>query len=296
MAEVSLIIPLLTGCVREDRSACAKETHLYVKVQPAEFYGGSSVPVEEATVYLFDRNERFISQLDVTREQIENSIPVRITVSPSDNPWAVVWGNAKGNGQVSGLEPSARMDEVLLTQGKDAEGYDTAPGNLFYGIRQISGKETEEVTITLKIGRAGITVRGLDRDTTAEDYYFTVDTGYGGYDFAGSPKARATEMKIQGVFDAKHDLVTRQPFNMVHYPAEGTNRGGDTAGAVINLWKVNGGNPELLASASEDASGRPIIPEAGKKINVLMYFRDDGSMEVAVAITDWDEIYQWNEW
>lgn len=296
LAGVSLITPLFTGCIREDRSACATETDLYIKVQPAEFYGGSSAPVEEATVYLFDHNKRFISQIGVSRQQIESNIPVRISVSPSDNPWAVVWGNIKENEQVSGLGPSAQMDEVLVMLKKDSEGYDIAPDNLFYGIKKLSGSGTEEVTISLKVGRVELTVKGLPQDARAEDYYFTVDAAYGGYDFEGSPLAHATEMKIQGVFNANHDLTTQQPFNMVHYPTGDTNRGGETAGAVINLWKVNGGNPELLASAIEDSSGRPIKPEAGKKTNVLIYFRDDGSMEVSVVITGWDEIYQWNEW
>ena len=288
-------MPLLTGCIREDRSACATETDLYIKVQPAEFYGGSS-PVEEATVYLFDRNKRFISQVGVSREQIDNNVPVRISISPSDSPWAVVWGNIKEKEQVSGLGLYTQMDEVLVMVEKDAEGYDMSPDNLFYGIKQISGSKTQEVIIAVKVGRVELTVKGLPRDATAEEYYFTVDAGYGGYDFEGSPRARATEMKIQGVFNVNHDLLTQQPFNMVHYPKGDTDLNGDNTGVVVNLWKVDSGNPTLLASVDKDASGKPIKPEAGKKTNVLIYFHGDGSIGVAVVITGWDEIYQWNEW
>jgi len=123
-----------------------------------------------------------------------------------------------------------------------------------------------------------------------------VDAHYGGYDFEGSPQARDIEMKLQGVFNDGHDLITQKPFNMVHYPQAGTDRSGEGRNAVINLWKATGGNDELLASADRDTSGRPIVPQAGKMLNVLIYFRDDGSMEVTVIITGWDEVYQWNEW
>lgn len=281
---------LLTGCIRDERGDCARTTVIYITV--AAGIEGGSPPVGGATVYLFDPDKLYVTQVAVSREQIEAHTPIAVPVSGRGNR-AVVWGNTGGSEVLTGVEHGIPMSDMTVALRRDAEGYAMQPGDLYYGIVELTGEDGQTVVISPKTARVGLTVKGLPGDARAEDYYFTMETYYDAYDFAGAPLAGNAEMKFTGVFDSRHDLVTPQPQRAVHYPQQAARNGATQQYAVVNLWKKDG---ELLASANKDINGMPLRPQAGKTTNILLDFTQTGGLRVAVVITDWDEIWQWEEW
>lgn len=294
---IILAASLFAGCIREDRSDCIRETAIHITVQPEEI-GGKLTPVEGATVYLFDRNRRYTGQVSVSREEIENHTPVIIPVPPFCGDWVVIWGNVTDREILRDLTEGASMEDVILDLRKDNEGYAKYPDKLFYGISQLSGNSTEEVLISPKTARVNITVKGLPTEAGANDYYFTLDSHYDGYNFTGEPHQEKVRIKLEGEFNDEHDLATTGSYDIIHYPPVNTGGYGKTEQhSVIGLWKASPkDNDVLLASADRDTTGRFIIPQAGKTMNILIYFKGNGEIEIVVVITKWNEVYQWNEW
>ena len=286
---------MFAGCVGENLNDCALETEVFITVLPDE-YRGKFTPAEGATVFLFDQHRRFLTQVAVSKEQIEYRLPVRLPLPPSARPWAAVWGNLGDREQILNLAEGASPEEVIVRVRRDAEGNRMSPDDLFYSMKQLSGVPSEEIVISPKTARINIRVKGLPAQADANDYYFTTQTHYDGYDFAGTPQAGTTGSKFPGILDEKHDLITPRPYNLIHYPAEGTMQGKGEQ-AVVGLWKKSGsGAGNLLASVTHDTNGRPLAPQAGKTTNILIHFRSTGEISIELVITGWNEVYQWDEW
>ena len=294
LAVILSVTSLITGCIREDLGNCPAQTALQITVRSDES-GGKFTPVEGAAVYLFDHNRRYITQIPVSGREIENNTPVNIPVSPLSKTWAVIWGNIKDNENITGLSEGKSIDEVILDLRKEDNGYAKAPDGLFYGIKQLSGKSAEEIIISPKTARIRLTAKGLSADTSVSGHYFTLESHYDGYAFSGAPHPENIRIKMEGEFDGEHDLVTPEPYDIIHYPLD--TRQGEEPHCVINLWRVaTGGKDTLLTSAEKDSDGGLIIPRPGKTTNILIYFKNSGEIIITVVITDWNEVYQWNEW
>jgi len=290
---ILMSILLLTGCIHENLEECPQEIFLSIKVltESDEDY---NVPVDGATVYIFDQDGNYLSQIPVRGDQISKKELIALPIEQNSQSWIVVWGNIKNRESISPIKPGASMDKILIGLKKDEDGFTSSPDDLFYGIKQMSGLLCEEIEIAPKTGRINLTVKGL-QDTTSENYYFTIETHYDGYSFAGVPHKDRISMKFPGVLNRENDLVTPQAYNLIHYP--------QTAGRnenyypTVKLWKKNKtGSDELLLAVNKDINNEPIIPQRAKTLNVLLRFQENGEIEVTVVLTGWNEIAEWLEW
>ena len=136
-----------------------------------------------------------------------------------------------------------------------------------------------------------MTVKGADATDPAR-YFFTMETAYNGYNFAGSPQMRDARVKFPEIH-ARGDLLVTPVYNMIHYP---TQRSDDSSAQIRFFKTINTEEAEMLAAIDKDVNGQPIAPPAGKTTNILITFDGSGGFDVTVVITGWDEKYQWNEW
>lgn len=274
--------------VKEDSSDCEQKTLLYIVVEAVD---GEMPLMEGATVFLFNKDRTYRTSIPVSAEDIARSVPISIPYDKKDLPWAVVWANLDEREQVSVPVKESIIESMFVNMQKDADGYAIPMGDLFFKIQQLSGRSVEYITISLKPGRIFVTVKGLTDIQDAQQYYFTVDSPYGGYDFAGSPVwSGKTEMKLPGILK-ENDLVTPQAYDMVHFPSATDSK------ATVNLFKKTiTKTDQLLASADKDMNGKPIVLLAGKTTNVLIDITGNGELKVSVVITDSGEIHQWDEW
>lgn len=98
-----MLLPLLFGCIREDRSDCfpVAETRFVVLKIVDEATGQDITQTGEAgsaVLYLFSQGGRFVDRISVTRERIMKRAPIPLPDGTPGRCRAVVWANA-GTGQ-----------------------------------------------------------------------------------------------------------------------------------------------------------------------------------------------------
>lgn len=278
-----LLLLSISCCIKEDIAECEQTTSLYIVVS-AE--GGETV--NGATLFLFNDNGTYLTSKQVSAKDIAESVPIIVSYNKRHAPLAVVWGNLGDAEQVLPPTSGASLESLFIIMKKNAAGNAIPMDHLFFATKQLSGVPVEVIEIVQKTGRIAITVKGLPEGGRAEQYYFTVETAYGDYNFAGTPLADKMTLKLPGIF-AGNDLVTPEAYHSVDFSSG--------IGAIVNLYRDDGtGNIQLLASADKDVNNRPIFLPAGKTTNVLIKLLEMGDIEVSVVITGPDEIYQWNEW
>lgn len=274
-----------TGCLYEDRDECDLKSILYVVVETgSEDYGDVS---DGATLFLFNSDRTYLSSVEVSAEDIANNVAVPVEYGRDNLPWAVVWGNLGDSERISPQTVGAVMESMLVSMQEGGDGYAAVPDNLFYGMKQLAGNAEEYVAITPKTGRIAISVRGLPGDA-AGDYYFTVATPYGSYDFAGTPLPGGATINVP------YSPAVTAVHNMFHFPPAGTE--GESLAVSFYMRNTETGEGLLLATAGGSASGQPIMIYRERTTNVLIDLTNAGSTDIAVVITDWDDIYQWGVW
>lgn len=286
-----VVIGLLVGCVFDDSEECtSNQSEIYIIVK-SPLGEDAYVSVNGAVVYLFGQDERYIGSVQVLESQIKNLGVIDIPVALEQDPWAVVWGNTGGRMPTPTPQPGDTMEEVILSLQEDEEGFAIPADDLYYGIAQLSSS-LNKIVISPITTRVIITVKGLSNTDESTDYYFTIDTQYGGYDFLGNPIAKEMRIKLPGEFNQRKDLITLEPYHIIHYP---DNPFSDDASITIGLWEVitGGQEPRLLISGDRDVRGMRFFPISGKTMHILIIYTDSGVPHVDVVVTDWDEIHQW---
>lgn len=278
----------LAGCVRDNTDDCYYDSRLYIVVESQSGdYGGD---VTGASFYLFDDGRSLLSSQWVTGEDIAGNVAIPVSYNRNHLPWAVAWGNY-GDGQAP-VPPGETMDNMYISMERGDDGYTLPADNLFYGMKRLSGLDVETVAITPKTGMIAITAVGFAQDDTSQEYYFTVDTPYDRYDYAGTPLSGTATLKLDAAFQGTV-LRTPQGYRLFHFPEAGG--GGESA--TVSLYMV-GGSPDgsdlLLASADRDENGVPITILRERTTNVLLDI--SAGLEIRVVVTGWDVIYQWDEW
>lgn len=285
------MLPLQTSCIKEDMANCKCKALLYI-VADREGADKADDP-DGATVFLFNSDRTYSSFIQVSAEDMAEGKAVPVSYSCDNLLWVSVWGNLGDSEEVSPLILGTGMGDMYVAMIKDSEGYAVAMDYLFFGAKQLSGEAEDHVVISPKTGRIAITVKGL-QDYDPDRYFFTVNTPYSRYDFAGNPLPAQATLRFSGVFRGS-DLVTAEPYHLVHFPSLGA----DGGYLVVELYRRNSESdePQLLATASKDIHNQPIAILRGKTTNVLIAIASQGGVEVSVRITDWDEVInQWDEW
>ena len=294
------------SCVKEEMSVCAgdeeqEETFLYLKVVDSS--SGEDITnsgeVDIVDLFIFKPDGCFFEHITVSADSIMNGIPILIKGRSTKDLWVSAWGNLKGNQIVSAVTGDCKMSEMLITLNSCNEGYALSPDDLFFGIKQLSNATVtkasyqEHITISQKVARMNIIVKGLPLDISESDYFFTICDGSNGYSIEGEPINSYVEMRQFGKFHKETDNFITDAFNLVHAAS------GDhcmTINLHYNATNVTTKAQSIIVSATKDSDGNLIAPKAGKTTNILIDLTQGEEAIISMEITPWDEIYQWVVW
>lgn len=243
------------------------------------------------------------------------------------------WGNIGGETIVQNehLQGAAMGSEFLNLNAHDvhSEFWWRSPGDMFFGLSTIAlgeggetradGTRVHEVRISQKNARVAVTARGLPAGASADDFFFSLCEQNDCYSFDGTPMmvGHMTKIREEGAFMPNGDFVSLTPFfiipsidptdvggcvsgvcvyqtrqaaaNAVEGQTRRTRAEGDTKGDIDGEGNVN-----FSGKATEDVDGNHLAFYAGQTTNVLFEFASDGQVEIHVAITAWNEVYQWS--
>ena len=261
-----MLLPLLFGCIREDRSDCfpVAETRFVVLKIVDEATGQDITQTGEAgsaVLYLFSQGGRFVDRISVTRERIMKRAPIPLPDGTPGRCRAVVWANAGTGQRFHSPAAGSRIEDRAVSLIEEDDTFHHTPDDLFFGRARLgpTGEAaSEEITLIRKNARIHITARGLDRNTPEDLYYFTVEIPDDGYDFAGNPISGTAHVHRTGTFRDNGDFSTDGTFNLVH-----TDEADSQADEVIvNLYERMSARSadRLLASVTEVDGDRISLP------------------------------------
>jgi hypothetical protein len=277
---------LTSSCIKDDLSNCG----VSLRVKAINASGNDITATGQAgtvILYIFDNNKHFVEEKKISKQDVQNNIPVEFRGKSFTNYWVVVWSNLEDKQQVTDLKQGMLMKEALVQLKENAEAYAINPDDLFHGFSQITTSIqsqtaiNNEVVISRKTALLNIVVRGLKLDQS-DKYHFKINgASQNAYDFEGKLRGEGIEYKQNGEFNTQGTLFASYPFTVFDLI--------DGNSFSISIYR----DDELLALV-HTSSGKPIIPQIGVTNNILIDLTT--TLDATIKITDWDVMYYWFEW
>lgn len=273
------------------------ETVIYIRVdnsvtpQPSSYEGYENV--DNTNIYIYDADLKLERVVNYSRYDIENRTPVKVVYPRGHRPVVIAWGNLNGAQVVEGTDTGGSISSgrIRLTKMND---YFIAPDRLYYGGKELSDEPIQEVTISPWVGRINITAKGIvDLSDHPQDYYFTIESRYDGYDFYGNAVEGNALIRADAEIEIRkeEELLSHEPISMIAFPP------GDKSHAIkVSVYRKSITGDHLLGSAVTDVEGHNITTHPGKNTNVLLDFNQGGGMNVHIKITPWEHVFEWTVW
>lgn len=275
-----------TGCIADDLSGCFRGISMKVEVDAP----GEETAVKDISLYVYDDNDKL---LDIIHTDKDGTIILDYPGTTATLR-CVAWGNVKNAPvTVTALKPGDPLAKGFVslqkTTGRDAADTYRSPSDLFFGTLQIENNRTPgrtdivELPVSRKVASMNITVRGftLLAGTTSGKFSVVVHETPSRVDFTGRFSGTPAAYAPQGSLNAKNEFIV-PAFNL--FPTAG--------GAPLTVDLYHEGT--LLKSVTTDSAGRPIVPQVGKTLNLLLNYV--GNVDVQIAITGWGDTYVWKDY
>ena len=277
---------LLSGCIAENNDDCFRGVPLKLKL-PA---GISSETIKDISLYVFDDNDLLLDILPMN-----SSEPVALHYPGIPTLHCIAWCNTQDvTISVSPLKKGESLSDGFISLKPSAstrasQSIFTSPTDLFYGELNVDNTSTsnriekKEMSVSRMVASMNITIRGLELLNQSNEgmYSIVVHETASRVDFTGRYGGDPASYAFSPRFEAGKDYII-PPFNL--FPT--------TAGSGISIDIYRNGS--LLRSVSTDSGNQPILPVVGKTLNVLLNFRLD--VDVELALTGWGEEYIWKEY
>lgn len=259
----------LSGCCKNEEPVSGKALKFTI--------GGEGQPqadiIREIEIFVYDAKERLIGH---TSSQIDGTIVLDYPDIPT--LYCVAWGNSKDDALETGPVKTGDLVEngylalkALPITRTETQYYHTPP-NLFRGTVKIDNNttsdNTQEVRMFLQqtVAPVYITIRGLQEATGTDKgiYTITVSGAASRIDFRGSYGGTPAVHQLTGTFNAEKEYII-PTFYIFPTPAEGE-------GLTIDILH----DGKLLKSVTQTNDEKPIIPVAGKPLELRISFTFSG--------------------
>lgn len=296
---LTALLAIVSGCGDDGECNGPAKALIYISVEEgpdssSDFYYKEDINVDNAVVLVYDKEEQLQRIVKLSREEIENRIPVEIPIYESDHPQVVVWGNLNGSENMSDIMSGMQLSSARISM-KQVSGYTVSTDNLYYGYKELTDESVQEIVITSWVGHVFITARGVEnKPSNAGNYYFTVESNCNSYNFFGQPQEGKTLMKIDAEAEIYHQevILVHQQINLVAC----SEIAGEKQATKVKLYKRTPVGDVLMASANTDTAGEWITTHSGENTNVLLDFTNKDDPNVYFMLTPWEYIYQWAWW
>ena len=235
--------------------------------------------IREIDVFVFDDREQLINR---TGTQPDGA--VELDYPQTSTFHCIAWGNSKDSGlELSPLQSGDPLAKGAFTLKKlssiqDGTTFSNTPPDLFRGATQTDNNTIgtrltipivmQPATASIHITIEGLlTIDGLQEATGTADGNFTLEVSQAAarIDFEGNYSGKAVH-SLTGSFNSKKEYII--PSFHIFPPATGNG---------IRLDVSHGG--KLLQSITQTSDGQRLLAEAGRKLELLILFRPDGSAE-----------------
>lgn len=278
---LSVLLLLATACSKKEVEPEPKPEE--VRTLKFSFDNASQPDVDairEIEVFVFDDQEQLIGRAST---HIDGTVVLNYPQTPTLH--CVAWGNSKDSSlELPDLQWGDPLDKGYLalkpiSSIRSEETCCNTPPELFRGAIQLDNNTapaTTQVDLLQTTASIHITIDGLPEATGTESGDYTVEiTGQASrIDFSGSYGGK-TLHSLTGVFNAKKEYII-PPFHL--FPI--------AAGEGITVNILHDG--KLLKSITRTSNGKPLLPEAGKVMTLLIEFTLSGGIEIELKPPAWN--------
>lgn len=288
------MVLVFTGCIKEDMDDCKYYT-VQLKV---ENLNGDDITesgiVSEATLFVFDADNKYLDKVLVNAETIRNRKFIELDYPSSSKLNIVAWGGLAGQNQdVTEAQIISDLQVNLQKQGSIAN----SPDSLYHGTKTVLTRASEGQTInqeiiirkkvgTVQVRTIGIEYANIPARTKAGgvdpgDFTYLVDKTPGGFDYQGNVIGDSVQYAPEPFVEETTGYLETEKSNVI--PS-------DKIGVSLQ------GNGKEIYNRNTDDKGDPFKVEAGDDLLVVVQLGEDGNVvSVRSYVRKWGESGQEEE-
>ena len=289
-----LAASLLSGCIQDERGDCARICNLIIKIvdESGNDITTSGV-VDQATLYLFDSNDKFLEQIEVPAGTIRSRETIKLEYPGHPYLTAIIWCNIDDpNIVVDPVNPSYLItsDLDLYLVGSRATAMSGYPGELFHGKQVIAmplgsgSTDISEVIASRKVSSIQINAKGLYK-------FFPTNNPDADYRLEVSGTSDSFEL-IEGRLcsDAGEAIYTPQiTFDGTSHSTKlfNTFPSGNGGGVTVKIYQGN----TLIYTATVDKNGNRFVAVEGHTLIINIDF-SAGDVKIDAEVVPWGDLNQ----
>lgn len=238
--------------------------------------------VNAATLFVFDKNNDFVKQINLDKATLLNNRTVQIECPNTDKLTVIAWGGLSSNEEITAMS-QARIINDLQIQLKQNNGVATTPSDLFYGqatiLRSSTKASNTELNLQRKVSSLNLTTKGLVAHfaSTKGNYVYKIKNSKSGFNHNGEVAGTTVDFVISAAFDKNGVLVSETTPVL---PSENIS---------IELYK----DGQLLFSAQNDQNGKNASTIAGKQMNYTFSFSGvNTQISSNLVVSNWNSTVQ----
>lgn len=288
------MVLVFTGCIKEDMDDCKYYT---VQLKVENQNGGDiteSGIVSEATLFVFDANNKYLDKVLVNAETIKNRRYIELDYPSSSQLNVVAWGGLSGQNQdVTEAQIISDLQVNLQKQGNIAN----SPDSLYHGTKTVITRASEgqtihqEIVIRKKVGSVQVRTIGIEyvnapvskagESVNPNDFTYIVDKTPSGFDYQGLTIGDSVSYSPEPIIAETTGYLETEKSNVI--PS-------DKIGVSLQ------GNGVEIYNRDVDDDGKPFKVEAGDDLLIVVRLGEDGNVvSVKSYVRKWGESGQEEE-
>lgn len=236
--------------------------------------------VKDIALFVFDKNEKFYSRINIDAQSIIERREVKITCPGSDQITVIAWGGLTGNSEtIANLSKGSSSINDFTISLNHEEGIANPTGDIFYGqhiIRTSISKSTtttDELVMERKAASISLTTSGITSSKN-DIFSYKIKNTKSAFNYNGELTGEVIEYVIPASFDKKGNLTMS---TTSIFPS---------SEITIELYK----NDELIFSAQKDENSRNLAAKSGKLLDV--FFNYNSTLSIQTVVVPWGSIIQ----
>lgn len=236
--------------------------------------------VKNTTLFVFDENNDFFSQINVDNSYLLENKPIQIDCPYSDRITVIAWGGlSTDNEEISALDRSNMISDLQIKLKQNNGVINNFKGDLFYG--QVSLNRTATKTsanvlkITRKVAALQLVTKGIIKkfDSREGNYFYKVKNTKGSFDHNGNLIGNDVEYLVPASLNEQGNLVAQTTPIL------------PSSDITIELYRDN----ERILCNKNLKNSEIVAAKEGEKVNIIF---DLSKQNCKIAVASWGSVTQ----
>lgn len=236
--------------------------------------------VKNTTLFVFDENNDFFSQINVDNSYLLENKPIQIDCPYSDRITVIAWGGlSTDNEEISALDRSNMISDLQIKLKQNNGVINNFKGDLFYGQVSLNRAATKTsanvLKITRKVAALQLVTKGIIKkfDSREGNYFYKVKNTKGSFDHNGNLIGDDVEYLVPASLNEQGNLVAQTTPIL------------PSSDITIELYRDN----ERILCNKNLKNSEIVAAKEGEKVNIIF---DLSKQNCKIAVASWGSVTQ----